>query len=71
MIKLPLSFGRLNKLMKVVDFSYFSIKSSCTGDSTVRLLGCANEIFYLSLQQRINSDTKHRFRMNYVFIQGI
>ena len=44
MIKLSLSFGRWKKFKNILDFSKSSIKNSCTGDSTLRLKCCMNDI---------------------------
>ena len=45
MIKLPLSFGRWNKLKNVLDFCESNIKNSYIGNSTLTWKGFINEIF--------------------------
>ena len=58
MIKLPLSFGRWNKLKNVLDFSESSIKSSCIGELTLRLKGCIDDIFSKSCCEEVSQIQK-------------
>ena len=45
MIKLPLSFGKWNKLKKALEFSESNVKSVCIGDSILKLKSCINDCF--------------------------
>ena len=45
MTKLPLSFGRWNKLKNILHFSESNIENSCIGESALRLKGWINDIF--------------------------
>ena len=59
MIKLPLSFGKSNKLKKALEFSEFNFKSVFIGDSMLKLKSCINDCFN-QIRHKEVSHTKNK-----------